>query len=97
MKRDSEPISKLLQGLLAHTHKQASALFEIQQAWEKIAGKSLAKHAKPVSLRKGKLVVHAERPGENFELNFERERVARQIKALVGDKVEQIIIRAGKI
>lgn len=97
MTRASEPIGKLLEGWLAEQHKQTSVLFEIQQAWSKIVGHKLAAHTRPVSIRKGKLVVHVDRPGENYELSFERERVASRIKKIAGDKILTIVVRAGKI
>ena len=97
MSASAQSIGKLLEGLLAQTHKQQSALFEIQQAWQKIVGKRFAAHTKPVGIRKGKLVIHVDRPGENFELSYDRRRLLEIIKKLTLGKVTEIVIRAGKV
>ena len=97
MPNTSQPIGKLLEGWLAHTQKQQKPLFEIQQAWSKIVGKPLAAHTKAVSVRNGRLVIHVDRPGENFELSYDRERVLKRVKKITKNQVTEIVVRAGKL
>lgn len=97
MVEQSQPIGKLLEGLLARAHKQQSVLFEVQQAWVKIVGKRFAAHTRPASFRKGRLVIHVDRPGENFELNYGKQKLLKRIKEITQDKVEEVVIRAGKV
>ena len=97
MPNASQPIGKLLEGWLAHAQKQQKPLFEVQKAWSKIVGKPLAAHTKAVSVRKGKLVIHVDRPGENFELSYDRECVLKRVKKITQNKVTEIVVRAGKI
>lgn len=97
MPSSSQPIGKLLEGLLAQAHKQQSALFEVQQAWGKIAGRKLSAHTKPVSVRKARLTVHVDRPGESFLLSYERERVLARVKKLTQGRITEMVVRAGKI
>ena len=97
MSGSSQPIGKLLEGWLAQTHKQQSALFEVQQAWSKIAGRTISAHTKPGRVRKARLTVHVDRPGENFLLSYERERVLERIKKLTQGKITEMVVRAGKI
>ena len=97
MHEPSQPIGKLLEGLLAQTQKQQSALFEVQQAWGKIVGRKLAAHTKPVSVRKARLTVHVDRPGENFLLSYERERVLERVKKISQGKITELVVRAGKV
>lgn len=70
-------------------------LFTIQRAWPKVVGRQLAAHAQPVSLRRGRLVVSVDRPGESFALTFKRVDVMAQLNQLVDGAVHELVIRPG--
>jgi len=91
----SEPIAQVLSGLLLRVQQEQRPLFLIQQAWPKVVGRRLAAHAKPVSFRRGRLVVAVDRPGESFALTFKRVDVVAQLNQLVEGAVHEMVIRPG--
>ena len=93
----SQSINMVLQGVLQHAQRQHGAVLTLQQQWPRIVGKDLARHTKPVSARNGRLVIHVDRPGDNFSLRYQRQRVLERAQALTGGKVTELVIRAGSV
>jgi len=77
------------------THKHR-AIHELQRKWPRIVGKELARHTRPVSLRKGTLCVHADDPGANFALSLEKPKAIERLNASGGLQIEEMVIRAGE-
>lgn len=94
--RKAQPIRELLPGILQQAERQRSALDTVRRQWRQVAGGPLAAHAIPVSLRRGRLVVQVDRPGESFELNFQRPQLLARLRELTGGRVEELIIRPGE-
>ena len=92
--RRSDRIGALLPGVLKKVEQTHQALFRIQRRWARLAGKPLASHTRPVSLRQGRLVVQADRPGDGFALSYARPAVLQRIRA-VSPGVQELIIRPG--
>ena len=88
-------LGNIVAGVLKHVGEQHGALFTIQREWSQLVGRRLATHTKPVSLRRGHLVVVAERPGDSFSLSYQRAQLLERIQASTKDRVEEIIIRPG--
>lgn len=99
MSRKEAPkaIGSVLAGVLEKARQQHGLLFDIQQQWEQVAGKDLAAHTRPVSIRQGKLVVHVARPSDNFLFRFARPRITKRVNKVTKGKVTEIVVRAGKI
>ena len=94
---DVKPVGALIPDMLRRTAREHRPLFAIQRRWSRLVGKQLATHTRPVSLRRGRLVVHADRPGDSFALNYARPKLLKQLQGVGRGGVEEIIIRAGSI
>ena len=93
----AKPVGALIHEMLQRAAREHRPLFAIQRRWPRLVGKQLAAHTRPVSLRRGRLVVHADRPGDNFALNYARPKLLKQLQASSSGSVEEIVIRAGSI
>ena len=89
-------IGAVLPAVLQQAAQRHGALFAIQRRWRRLVGKPLAEHTRPVSLRRGRLVVHADQPGDGFALNYERPRLLERLQRTTEGRVEEIVIRAGE-
>ena len=94
--RKAQRISELLPGILREAERQRSALDTIRRQWRQVAGTPLAAHATPVSLRRGRLVVQVDQPGDSFELSFQRPQLLARLQELTGGRVEELVIRPGE-
>jgi len=93
----AKPLGALIHEALQRTAREHRPLFAIQRRWPQLVGKQLAAHTRPVSLRRGRLVVHADRPGDSFALNYTRPKLLRQLQTTAQGRVEEIIIRPGDV
>ena len=99
-RRRSAPEQRLgdiLPGIVRLAQQRQKALATIQARWPRLVGPELAAHTKPVSLRRGRLVVHVAQPGDAFALSYERARVLARLQRVRDLKVEEVIIRAGDV
>jgi len=90
-------IDAVLSGVLKHVSEQRLALLTIQQTWRKLVGPQLARHTRPVSLRRGRLIVHAARPGDSFTLSYQRELLLARLRETTSGRVEELVIRPGDL
>lgn len=91
----AQPIGALIPAVLRRVEQQHGTLFAVQRGWRRIVGGRLAAHTKPVGLRRGRLVVAVEGPGEGFLLDYQRPLLLERLKTATKGKVEDIIIRPG--
>ena len=91
-----ESIGALIPTVLQQTQHEHGALFTIQRQWNQLLGKRLAQHTKPASLRRGRLVIYADGPGESFLLSYERPRLLKRLHTLLPGKVDDIVVRPGE-
>ena len=94
---DAKPVRGVIDDVLRQTAKRQRPLFAIQRRWPRLVGKRLAAHTRPVSLRRGRLIVHADQPGDSFALNYARPRLLEQLQSSAAGGVEEIVIRAGAV
>ena len=94
---NEERIDSLIPNVLKHMGERHSALFEIQRDWVRLAGRRLAAHTRPVSLRRGVLTVHAHRPGDGHALTYQKPELLERLRVAVPGKVEEIVIRPGSV
>ena len=92
-----KPVRSVIDDILQHAAKTHRPLFIIQRRWRRLVGKQLAAHTRPVSLRRGRLIVHAEHPGDSFALNYARPKLLEQLQDKEAGGVQEIIIRAGAV
>ena len=98
MERSGEqPIKAILPAILRHAQRRYEVLQTIRRRWTRLVGKQLAAHSKPVSLRRGRLVVHVDQPGDSFLLSYQRERLLEQLRTATRGTVEELVIRPGEL
>ena len=90
-------IGPVVQDVLRLVGERHSALAAIQRDWGKLVGKGLAAHTQPVSLRRGRLTVHADRPGNSFALSYQHPQLLERLRDAAPGKVEELVIRPGDI
>ncbi|MBI4341468.1 MAG: DUF721 domain-containing protein [Candidatus Omnitrophica bacterium] len=91
------PIDAIIRGVLGKARHQHAALMDIQQAWPSIVGRELARHTQPVSVRRGRLTVHAEQPGDSFALSYQRAQALDRVRELTSGAVTELVIRPGAV
>lgn len=94
---DEQSIQSILPGILRHAQRHYEVLSGIQRRWGRLVGKRLAAHSRPVSLRRGRLVVHVDQPGDGFLLSYRRERLLERLRASTKNRVAEIVIRPGEL
>ena len=93
----AQRIGAVLPQVLRLAEQRHNVLEELRQAWGKLVGKPLAGHSKPVSLRRGRLVVHVDRPGDGFTLHYDRERLLARLKSATKAQIDEIVFRPGEL
>ena len=93
--RKVEAIGALIPTVLRHVEREHGALAMVRREWRKAVGSRLAAHAKPVSLRRGRLVVCVDGPGDGFALSYERARLLERLRAATGGHIDELVIRPG--
>ena len=93
----SRGIGAVVHGVLQEAHRRHGALFTVQRNWRKLVGKELAAHTKPVGLRSRRLIIHADRPGDNFALTYQRSRLLERVQRLTQGKIDELMVRAGEV
>ncbi len=92
-----ERLGDLVPGVLRAARRKSQPLVRLQQAWAKLVGPELADHTKPVSLRRGRLLVHAEQPGDSYALHFQREAILKRLQRAGGQRIEELVVRIGEV
>ncbi len=65
---------------------------EISESWTMFAGERLGKHTRPMSLKKGRLLVAAEGPAWSSEFHMSIPEIKERIERITGIRVEEIIV-----
>lgn len=92
----AQRLDTLIAGVMKSAAREHGPLFAIQREWPRLVGKSLAAHTKPVSLRRGRLLIYVEQPGDNFTLSYARPNLLGRLHTMTQGRVEEIVIRPGK-
>ena len=96
-RKEPSSIATVLPAVLHQAQQRYGLLHQVQESWGTLVGKRLAAHTAPVSLRHGRLIVHVDRPGDGFTLNFQRQQLVSQLKARTNGAVEELVIRVGDL
>lgn len=71
---------------------------EMLAAWETAAGRRAAKHARPASLKKSKLVVNVDGSSWLYELTLKKKEILKKLEGHLGNKrVSDIRFRIGEV
>ncbi len=92
----AQRIDALIPTVLKQTATRHEALFLIQRKWRGLVGAGLAAHSKPVGLRQGRLIIHADRPGDAFALSYRRPQLLIALRDMTKGRVEDILVRPGE-
>ena len=90
-------IGSVIPAVLRQAKQEHGPLFVVQRGWSRLVGKALAAHTRPVSLRRGRLVIHADRPGDSFALNYQRPQLLKRLHEATQGRIEEIMIRPGDV
>lgn len=93
--RKAEPIGALLPTVLQRAKQRHTALLALQRRWPALVGRRLARHSAPVSLRRGRLVVLVDGPGETFVLSYQKAVLLKRLQEGKTPGVEEIVLRPG--
>ena len=94
---NEQSIKAILPAILRHAQRRYEVLSGIQQRWSRLVGKQLAAHSQPVSLRRGRLVVHVDQPGDGFMLSYRREQLLERLRTTTKGNIEELVIRPGEL
>ena len=95
--RKAERIGAVIPSVIRELEHQRGPLQTAQETWARLVGRKLAAHTRPVSLRRGRLVVHVERSGDGFALTYAKPELLERLRNATQGKVEEIVIRPGEI
>jgi len=100
-KSTPQPIGDVLKDVVAQlsqTKKKDAA--KIFSGWRSLAGKELARHSKPASLRKGTLSVFVDESAWLYQANLQKEKLLKLLQKKMGkeaEKIQRIQFRIGRI
>lgn len=102
MKDTPLPIKDVIKDVISRIRdqKEGGRLTQeyIKGVWEDIVGKRYARYSKPISLRKGKLVVNVRDSSLLFELTSKTAEFLERLSGRTGDKkIERIHFRIGEV
>ena len=71
---------------------------EVNTAWSSAVGKRAARHTRPVSLKKSRLVVNVDGSGWLYELTLKKRDILKRLEGRLKDqKVKEIRFRIGEV
>ena len=99
MKSQPVVIKDVLDGILKNLGGgKVSQAGVLDTAWVKVIGEAGARHARPIDIREGILVVHVDSSSWLHKLTMEKRRILAQIKSELGEgPVKDIKLRIGPI
>ena len=95
--RETSALGKLIPEVIQRLQEQHKPAQVLQEQWPRLVGRKLAAHSRPISLRKGRLTVIVDQPGEGFALNYQRVELLRRAQALLGEPVQELVLRPGAL
>mgnify|MGYP001592021544 FL=1 len=99
MKNKITPIQDIVKSVFERLEQEKKLTREdVEERWKEIAGAAGSKHARPVSLRKGVLIVFVDSSGWMQEMSLQKRKLLKQLKRAFGkDKILGIQFRIGEI
>ena len=89
-------IREIIPQVLQQATAKHQALSSVRDAWPRLVGKLLAKHTRPISLRKAVLYVQTDEPGASFLLALQRGRLLARLREATGQGIDEIVVRPGE-
>ena len=94
-----EPIKDILTAAIEKIVAQKQPLYreQINEIWEKAAGKDAGKHSSPARIRGKTLIVNVDSPTWIYHLNIKKSQIEKKLNKLIGkDPWLSIRLRAGE-
>ena len=93
------PLGGVVKNIISDIGKRGTLTEEeMLAAWEAVAGRRAAKHARPASLKKSKLVVNVDGSSWLYELTLKKKEILRRLGEELGNKkVSDIRFRIGEV
>lgn len=98
-KTQPQPIRDILKTTLGEmvAGKDSLSKEDINEAWEKAAGKAAGNHSSPARIRGKVLIVNVDSPIWIYQLNLKRAEIEKKLNRLIGRKAPlSIRLRAGE-
>lgn len=93
----AKPLRDVLPSVLKHAQARSQPLQAVQARWPALVGPSLARHTKPVSLRRQVLTIQSDQPGASYTLNLLRPRLLAALGRTAAGRITELVIRAGTV
>lgn len=93
----AQAIGDLIPKIVQRAAKKHEAIQRLQRHWGRLVGKELARHTRPVSLRRGTLYVQTDEPGSGYVLSLEKPRLLMKLKGCATQEIEEIVVRPGEV
>ena len=99
MRSGLSPIKDVLKTVFAELDRQKNCSREdVEARWLEIAGKTAARHSRPVTLRKSVLAIWVDSPAWMHELSLRKRTLLKRLKSVFGkDRIAQIQFKIGEI
>ena len=95
--KDAMMIGEALRSALGEERfKEIRDTQRLSEAWGEIAGKKLGKRTRPMSLKKGRLLVRAESAAWSAELHMKKEAIMREAMKKLGIEIKEVSVTVGK-
>ena len=91
----AKPLRDLIPRVVNQAASRSQPLRALQARWPAIVGPELARHSKPVNLRRHTLIVQSDQPGVSYTLSLLAPRLLAKISKAAPGRVEAIVIRPG--
>ncbi len=99
MKKKAEHIDGIIKTLIEKLSKdERPTSEEIGAAWTEAAGDKAVRHARPVSLRKKRLIINVDGSSWLYELTLRKESLLVKMKQRLGqEKIKELQFRIGEL
>lgn len=88
-------IGDAIKGFLEKSRlKNGVRAVQIEEIWEKVMGKTIAKYTDKIEIINGKLFIHSSVGPLKNELQYQKPQIIARVNELMGDKViSEVVIR----
>ncbi|MBL7071513.1 MAG: DUF721 domain-containing protein [Candidatus Omnitrophica bacterium] len=99
MGQDADRIENVIKSVFNKINEDANpTIDEIVKAWKEAAGEKAARHTRPASLRKKRLVINVDCSSWLYELTLKKKDLLSALQKKAGeDKIKELQFRIGEV
>ena len=88
-------LGEALKQFIHHSRlKGGMQALQIEEAWERIMGKTIAKYTEKIEIRNGTLFITTQVAPLKNELFFQKEKIIQRVNEVMGERViKEVVIR----